>query len=824
MNRRVVIKIGSGTIASGYAAAVQIGDEGTAPQAEVQGYLPPAPDLPGLYQRWQQSYWQLGLAYRLEAKSGITNVSTFSDIEACRSLSRELRDRVHHWLNGDDFRPIREKLLEQLNPYDTTRILLQTQDPLLQRLPWYELQFFERYRQAEVGVCAVNYQQSSYPGTRSAQVRILAVIGDATGLNIETDKALLSKLPNADVHFLQEPSREAFNQQLWDAKGWDILFFAGHSNSNPNCQNGSGEILLNPTDTLTIPQLKHALKKAIDRGLNTAIFNSCDGLGLAADLADLYIPQVLVMREPVPDRVAHAFLQGFLDAFSSGTPFYIAIREAREKLQGLEAHYPCATWLPVIVQNLAETPPTWESLQGKTESHRPSTHPPFPLPPLPFPPSPLSPSPSLSLKSLLKPLITATLLTTATLALARFLAPLIPLELAAYDAFLRSRPTEALDDRLLIITNTDADIDRYPNLTGNSSLSDETLLALLDKLTPLEPELIGLDIYRSHAAKDPALARQIGQTENLVAICKVTDNTLSGTTNTAEKSPPPELLGDTRRIGASDFITEGGILRRHLIQLDPPANSPCKAKSTFSTIIAHRYLQQTQDIPPKGADYFGKTQLKTLNKFGGDRNLNTQGAQILLNYRILQDPKQTNCGDVKEALADCITVSEVFEQDAAQLSEDVKGRIVLIGTTAPGADPWLTPYTSASAATEPTPGVFIQAQMISQLVSAGLGERPLLTLWPEWKETIWIFAWALLGGIISLYHCQNNRWHTKLLLQLLAGEGFLLIVCWLWFTQAAVWVPWVPSAIALPATALTTQMAFKAKSRTLSKTVASQQP
>jgi hypothetical protein len=27
------------------------------------------------------------------------------------------------------------------------------------------------------------------------------------------------------------------------------------------------------------------------------------------------------------------------------------VREAREKLQGLEDRYPCATWLPVICQN-----------------------------------------------------------------------------------------------------------------------------------------------------------------------------------------------------------------------------------------------------------------------------------------------------------------------------------------------------------------------------------------------------------------------------------------------------------------------------------------
>lgn len=378
MNKRIVIKIGPGNINTGYVASVQIGNEGGMPHAETQASLPPAPDLEKIYQQWQRAYLQLSLPYRLGACDGQTNVSQALDVEWCRTLSRQLCDRVHDWLVCDEFRPIREKLLEQLNPQDNTRILLQTHDLLLQRIPWYELDFFQRYRQAEVSICTPDYQQVNYVGTRSEKVRVLAVLGNTKGLDTQIDQTLLKQLPNADIQFLQEPSREAFNASLWDARGWDILFFAGHSSSiecNPDEDDksaaGSGEISLSETEKLTIPQLKHALKKAIDRGLNTAIFNSCDGLGLAADLAELHIPQVLVMREPVPDQVAHAFLQGFLESFATGTHFYLAVREAREKMQPLEARYPCATWLPVIVQNPAETPPTWLSLQGDTSAYAP---------------------------------------------------------------------------------------------------------------------------------------------------------------------------------------------------------------------------------------------------------------------------------------------------------------------------------------------------------------------------------------------------------------------------------------------------------------------
>uniref|UniRef100_A0ACD5GMU6 CHAT domain-containing protein n=1 Tax=Desertifilum tharense IPPAS B-1220 TaxID=1781255 RepID=A0ACD5GMU6_9CYAN len=64
------------------------------------------------------------------------------------------------------------------------------------------------------------------------------------------------------------------------------------------------------------------------------IFNSCDGLGLARQLNDLNIPQMIVMRELVPDRVAQAFMTHFLTRFSEGEPFYLAVREYQRTLAG----------------------------------------------------------------------------------------------------------------------------------------------------------------------------------------------------------------------------------------------------------------------------------------------------------------------------------------------------------------------------------------------------------------------------------------------------------------------------------------------------------
>lgn len=118
-------------------------------------------------------------------------------------------------------------------------------------------------------------------------------------------------------------------------------------------------------NSLTIEQLEEALKTAIARGLKLAIFNSCDGLGLANALEKLHIPQVIVMREPVPNLVAQQFFHHFLIAFAvNKLPLYLAVKQARCRLQGLEQEYPAASWLPIICQNPAVRSPTWLDLGG----------------------------------------------------------------------------------------------------------------------------------------------------------------------------------------------------------------------------------------------------------------------------------------------------------------------------------------------------------------------------------------------------------------------------------------------------------------------------
>lgn len=801
MSKLVVLKLGDGSFDQGFPVTLQIGNDGDRPSLEITGKLPKAPKIAQYYSGWQAAYRGLGSRYRLEAKAGfVTNVSK---LEVCCNAAQVLRDATNAWLHSEEFRSIREKLLEQLMPSDEIRVLIQTEDSRLRRLPWHLWDFCDRYSKAEIALSAPVYERVEKLSPPKAKVRILAILGNSAGINTQADRLLLEQLPDAEITFLVEPQPQELTDQLW-GQGWDILFFAGHSSSqsrdqgvgagftdqlggkqktelNPpssSRQGGeTGRIYINQTDSLTIEQLKYAVKKAVERGLKIAIFNSCDGLGLARDLADSQIPQMIVMREPVPDVVAQEFLKYFLKAFARGETFYLAVREARERLQGLETEFPCATWLPMISQNPAELPPTWQGLCGKKKRNNTTQ--------IAF----LQNRQIGSRRSGLGVVLLASALVTSIVMGVRYLGMLQPLELQAFDQLTRLRPAEKPDPRLLVVTITEADIQAQNQDHRRGSLSDLALNQLLQKLEQFKPRAIGLDIYRDYPV-DPKyadLATSLRQSDRTIAVCKVTASDV----NELGVPPPPEI--PTQRLGFSDFVADSdGIVRRHLLALTPNPTSPCTASYAFSAQLAFLYLAQENILPKSTLDGF--LQLDNVvfkpmdDRTGGYQGVDAWGHQVLLNYRFHRSPQN---------IAAQVSLTDVLK---GQINPDsIKDRIVLIGTTANSfPDFWLTPYSNGQGLEQQTPGVFVQAQMVSQILSAVLDGRPLLWVWTGWGETFWVWGWSLIGGILV--------WRLKtplhLGLAITVALGSLYGLCFGFLVQSSCWVPLVPSALALVATSV----------------------
>ncbi|MEO1005884.1 MAG: CHAT domain-containing protein, partial [Cyanobacteria bacterium J06638_38] len=377
MSKSIVINFGSGDLYEGFPrVTAQLWAAGYPRPEQFIGSLPAAPALADAYRTWQSIYkalcGRLVLFPRradeddddeLEIdEGGITQISEVSFGEVGQKLHQNLND----WLKSVEFLNIERQLRSQLEPGEEIRVIIETNDEQLRRLPWHCWDFIEDYYCSEAAISRSEYKRikRSPSKVKRKKVRILAVLGNSQGIDLGTESKFLESLPDAETVFLVNPCRQEFNRQLWDDQGWDIVFFAGHSQS----EGGTGRIYLNENKTnnsLTIEQLQEALKAAITNGLRLAIFNSCDGLGLANAVGKLNLPLIIVMREPVPNRVAQEFFKHFLEAFASQRlPLYPAVRQARRQLQGLEDEFPSASWLPVISQNPAVEPPTWLQLGG----------------------------------------------------------------------------------------------------------------------------------------------------------------------------------------------------------------------------------------------------------------------------------------------------------------------------------------------------------------------------------------------------------------------------------------------------------------------------
>ncbi|MGK7894842.1 MAG: CHAT domain-containing protein [Xenococcus sp. (in: cyanobacteria)] len=368
MSKVVELKL-DGSLELGLQVNLAISPEASTREVEMSGSLPPAPQLKETYHSWQYNYQNLNSTSRISAKKITYDGSVQKSRDESRFLVNQIKKQLNEWFNSPQFQPIWRKLIEKIAPDETIRILIRTTDKQLRKLPWHLWELLDRYPHAEIALATNDYEKianSQRTRLHERGISILAILGDSKGINIVEDKQILTEtLTDAELTFLCEPKPEEISSQLWERK-WDILFFAGHSQTELE----TGRIYINSEDSISLEELSYALKRAVEQGgLKLAIFNSCDGLGLASFLEKLNLPQIIVMREPVPDLVAQQFLKYFLTNFASGKHFYLAVREARERLQELDIKYPGASWQPIIVQNPGMSLPTWKSLAGIEEQN-----------------------------------------------------------------------------------------------------------------------------------------------------------------------------------------------------------------------------------------------------------------------------------------------------------------------------------------------------------------------------------------------------------------------------------------------------------------------
>jgi len=763
MAKLVVLKLDGDLEYQGLRVTLEIGCENARPEIELMANLPKSPELISLLDFWQNKYRQIGAPYRIKAKKITYDGSINKRIEECRNSAKELREVFSSWLNCSELNEINKRLREELNRQENIRLLIRTEDPRLQKLPWHLWDFIERYPNAEIALSSAKFERLkklTYP--QKSEVKILAILGHKEGIDIEADRQLLENLPLTKTVFLVEPEHQEINDKLWE-ESWDIIFFAGHSETKGE----TGKIYINPTDSLTIDELWYGLRKAVEGGLKLAIFNSCDGLSLARRLDDLQIPQMIVMRELIPDKVAQEFLKYFLTAFVSGKSFYLAVREARERLQGWESDFPCATWLPIIYQNPAAVAPCWQDLVKAKEIKKSKEKIAFKF-------------------DNWKQLLLASMLGTGLVMGLRLLGFLQPIELQAYDMLMRSRPAEPPDPRLLVITNDYEDI-KFQDRLGmkrEGSLSDVALDRLLDKLIPHQPQIIALNVYRESwlNGENSALVTHLKNPRFMV--------TCTMGSEISKYPPVPAPPGIPKnRIGFSDLPKDpDGVIRRQIFGMS--SDSHCPTDKSFSFQITN-YLQvgfQSKRISKQLYQIGAKVFQKAENHTGGYHNLNDGGFEVLLNYR------------AANPIARTISLREILNGSIDwQLSNLVKDKIILIGTVDKSYGNYhRTPYSAGNNYTEEFSGVIIQAHNISYILSTVLDGRPMIWFLPQWGDTVIVGICSLWGGaIIIMFKSRLNE-----ILSLVIAVLNLYIICFLSLWLQGCWMPLVPGTISLIITAI----------------------
>jgi TIR domain/CHASE2 domain len=179
---------------------------------------------------------------------------------------------------------------------------------------------------------------------------------------------------------------------------------------------------------------------------------------------------------------------------------------------------------------------------------------------------------------------------TVVTGIVRALGGLQPLELNAYDLFLRLRPSEAQDQRLLIVTVDESSGGRLRGefAPGLGTIPDPALVQVLDQLMLHQPRLVALDFYRDFATQ-PELAERFERLDQVITICKSRGLNRRGKPSTGVTKPAEIPM---ERTGFVDFLNDGNrMLRRQYLmkQADPDF---CPTREALSLVLAKNFLAQ----------------------------------------------------------------------------------------------------------------------------------------------------------------------------------------------------------------------------------------
>ena len=192
--------------------------------------------------------------------------------------------------------------------------------------------------------------------------------------------------------------------------------------------------------------------------------------------------------------------------------------------------------------------------------------------------------------------------------LARFTGNLQFLEWTTLDYFLRLRPHEKIDERVVVVGINEDDL----RSVGSYPIPDREIAALIQKLEIYKPRVIGLDIFRDLPVEPghSELVRTFKSFNNIIGLEKVLP---------VQVAPPPDL--PLKKVGFSDAIPDAdGNLRRALLGTNTRKGyNFYLALRLAKTYLSAENITLENGIRDRHAMRFGTVELPRFSSNFGDR-------------------------------------------------------------------------------------------------------------------------------------------------------------------------------------------------------------
>ncbi len=367
------------------------------------------------------------------------------------------------------------------------------------------------------------------------------------------------------------------------------------------------------------------------------------------------------------------------------------------------------------------------------------------------------------------------------------------LEWSTLEKLMALRPTEPAEKRILIVKIEEKDIAE----AGKWPINDAIFAQLLSKLKTHKPTAIGMDIYRN-------LPVEPGH-QQLVEVMKSTPNLIGVKKMIGEKVPPSPTLSQLNQIALADMVLDqDGKVRRALLSAGDDNGQIFLGLAVRLSLM---YLQtqgiELEQLDEKGTVLrLGKAVFQPLQ---GDefiyRGADLGGYQILLNYRGFKEKFDT------------VNMQDVLNGSVSP--ELIRDRIVVIGTIAESINDFFSVGYSKKATDtgELMPGVVVHANLVNQIVSAAIDDRPLIQIWSSSAEWLWVICWSFIGSGVSWQLLQINSTRKRSLwglpiLGMALAIGSLVISSYGIFLSGW-WIPVVSPVLALIVSAIVTSNFYK---------------